>query len=221
VVIWWENFCVSSRGAVLPNMQITSLVLRGWLPRRVCFWFTKVVLRQGTRMWCCCCCLKSRLLHILHFCSFLFYDLSRLVGPKETHLACKYHASHFHKFRLSKDLDKPVIILNKSSAVAEMGDHGDNRDGPKRGGWWCAPFTGGAGSLSNIMWPGQRSTSIPSGVIMHPAVWHNRHQPKTGGCAPFSGGGGGAATSSITTSPGSRFTSVASGVLIHPAVWPQ
>jgi len=29
--------------------------------------------------------------------------------------------------------------LNKSSAVAEMGDHGHNRHGPKRGGC-CAPF---------------------------------------------------------------------------------
>jgi len=28
---------------------------------------------------------------------------------------------------------------NKSSAVAEMGDRGDNRHGPKRGGC-CAPF---------------------------------------------------------------------------------
>jgi len=30
--------------------------------------------------------------------------------------------------------------MNKSSAVAEMGDHGHNRHGPKRGGC-CAPFT--------------------------------------------------------------------------------
>jgi len=28
----------------------------------------------------------------------------------------------------------------KSSAVAEMGDRGHNRHGPKRGGWCCAPF---------------------------------------------------------------------------------
>jgi len=29
---------------------------------------------------------------------------------------------------------------NKSSAVAEMGDRGHNRHGPKRGGRCCAPF---------------------------------------------------------------------------------
>jgi len=31
--------------------------------------------------------------------------------------------------------------MNKSSAVAEMGDRGHNRHGPKRGGGCCAPFT--------------------------------------------------------------------------------
>ena len=31
-------------------------------------------------------------------------------------------------------------ISYNSSAVAEMGDRGHNRHGPKRGGWCCAPF---------------------------------------------------------------------------------
>jgi len=63
-------------------------------------------------------------------------------------------------------------LMNKSSAVAEMGDCGHNRHGSKRGGC-CAPFAGGyrAGSPSNAMWPVQRSTSVPSGVFIHPAVW--------------------------------------------------
>jgi len=47
--------------------------------------------------------------------------------------------------------------LNKSSAVAEMGV--------------CAPFAGGGGSPSNTMWPGPRSTSVLSGVLIHPAIW--------------------------------------------------
>jgi len=47
---------------------------------------------------------------------------------------------------------------NESSAVAEMDDRGQNNHGPKRGGC-CAPLAGvGAGSLSNTMWPGPRST---------------------------------------------------------------
>jgi len=59
---------------------------------------------------------------------------------------------------------------NKSSAVAEMDDRGHNRHGPKRGGGCCAPFSG-AGTLSNTVWPGPTSTSVPSGVFIHPAIW--------------------------------------------------
>jgi len=73
----------------------------------------------------------------------------------------------------------------KSSAVAEMGGRGHNRHGPKRGSC-CAPFAG-AGTPSSTMWPGPRSTSVPSGVFIHPG--HNRHGPKIGwGCAHFSVG---------------------------------
>jgi len=69
--------------------------------------------------------------------------------------------------------------LYKNSAVAEMGDHGHNRHTPKRGGHrpkigcgLLCPFRrGGAGSPSNIMWPGLRSLSVPSGIFIHLAVW--------------------------------------------------
>ena len=61
---------------------------------------------------------------------------------------------------------------NKSSAVAEMGDRGHNRHGPKTGGLLCPfPAAGGAGSPSNTMWSGLTSTSVPSGILIHPAVW--------------------------------------------------
>jgi len=30
---------------------------------------------------------------------------------------------------------------------------------------------GGAGSLSNTLWPRLRSTFVPSGMLIHPAVW--------------------------------------------------
>jgi len=42
--------------------------------------------------------------------------------------------------------------LDKSSAVAEMGDGSHNTHGPKRGGCY-ARFAGGAGSPSNTKWP--------------------------------------------------------------------
>jgi len=48
--------------------------------------------------------------------------------------------------------------LNKSSAIAEMGDRGHNRHGPKRGECY-APFVE-AGTPSSTMWPGPRSTSV-------------------------------------------------------------
>jgi len=35
---------------------------------------------------------------------------------------------------------KPLVILNKSSAVVQMGDRGHNKHGPKTGG--CALFNG-------------------------------------------------------------------------------
>jgi len=42
-------------------------------------------------------------------------------------------------------------------------------DGPKFGGG-CAPW-GGAGSVSNTILPGPRPTIVPSGILIHPAVW--------------------------------------------------
>jgi len=36
----------------------------------------------------------------------------------------------------------------------------------------AVPFRGlGAGSPSNTVWPGLRPTSVPSGILIHPAVW--------------------------------------------------
>jgi len=42
----------------------------------------------------------------------------------------------------------------------------------------------------NTMWPGPRPIFVPSGILIHPAVWpfgHNRHGPEIGGggCAPW------------------------------------
>jgi len=61
------------------------------------------------------------------------------------------------------------MIINKSSAVAEMGESGHNRHGLKGGG--CCALSWSAGNPSNTMWPVRRSTSIPSGILVHPAVW--------------------------------------------------
>jgi len=60
--------------------------------------------------------------------------------------------------------------MNKSSVLAEMGDRGHNRHGPKRVGA-AVPLLRRAGTPSNTMWPGPRSTSVPSDVFIHPAIW--------------------------------------------------
>jgi len=68
------------------------------------------------------------------------------------------------------------IKWDKSSAVAEMGDRlatidmGRNRQGQKVGVAAVPFFVGAAGSPSNIMSPGPRPTSLPSGILIHSAV---------------------------------------------------
>ena len=67
----------------------------------------------------------------------------------------------------------------KSSAVAEMGDRLATIDkGQKVRG--CAPL-GGAGYPSNTMWLGPRLTSVPSGILIDPAIWPQyQHHRQTG-----------------------------------------
>jgi len=61
---------------------------------------------------------------------------------------------------------------------------GHNRHGPKIGGL-CPFWEGGAGSPSN-MWAGLRPTSLPSGILIHPAVLATTDMGrKLGGCAPL------------------------------------
>jgi len=73
------------------------------------------------------------------------------------------------------------VQAHKSSALAEMGDRGHNRQGRKVA---AVPHSRGAGSPSNTMWPGPRSTSVQSGVFIHPAVWPQQTWAKWGVC-PF------------------------------------
>jgi len=66
---------------------------------------------------------------------------------------------------------------------------GHNRHGPKIKS--CAiylSFLGGTGSTSNTMssWP--RPTSVPSGILIHPAVWPQRAWAENWGLCPLFGG---------------------------------
>jgi len=64
-----------------------------------------------------------------------------------------------------------------------------------------------------------RPTSIPSGILVHPAVWPQKMGRKLGALSPFWGRGAGSPSSTIW--PGPKPTSMPSAVLIHPAVWSQ
>jgi len=73
-------------------------------------------------------------------------------------------------------------------------------------------FLGRAGSPS-------RPTSIPSGILVHPAVWPQWTLAENWGLCPIMGGG--AVSPSNTMSRRSRPASVPTGILIHSAVWSQ
>jgi len=60
---------------------------------------------------------------------------------------------------------------------------GHNIHASKIGG--SAPFlVKGSGSLSNTMWPGPRATSMPSAILIHPAVWPQKSWVENWGAPP-------------------------------------
>jgi len=100
---------------------------------------------------------------------------------------------------------------NKSSAVAEMGDRGHYRHGPKRGGLLC-PFLGGE------LGPRLTQCDLRRGLLPYQVAsssiqpfGHNRHGPKIGELCPFRGRG--AESQSNTMSHRLRSISVSSGIL--------
>jgi len=73
------------------------------------------------------------------------------------------------------------------------------------------------------MSPGPSSTSIASGILIHPAVWpfgHKGHGLKIGSCAPFLGGAG-FPSNNVACAEAYQSTTMPSFMLIHPTFWPQ
>jgi len=68
------------------------------------------------------------------------------------------------------------------------------------------------GGCALLSWAIEAYTSIPSGILVHPAFWPERSLAENwgGGCA-----------NSNTMSPRLMPTSVPSGILIHTAIWPR
>ena len=65
--------------------------------------------------------------------------------------------------------DKMVKTLDKCSAIAEMGDCLSIIDMGRKLG--AVLFLWGAESKCNTVWPGLRPTFVPSGIVIHSAVW--------------------------------------------------
>ena len=108
-------------------------------------------------------------------------------------------------------------LLPYHAASSSIQPFGHNRCGPKTG-WGCA-FFWGAASQSNTKSPGPMPTTIPSGMVVHPAIWPQRTLAEKWGLCLFRGGKLGPHHTQCRLGRG--YTSVSSGVLIHPAVWPQ
>jgi len=94
------------------------------------------------------------------------------------------------KFFTGVHMQKSIHLFhfNKSAAVAEMGDCGHNRHGPKGGGAAVSLLQGGE------LAPRQTQCGLGQGLLMYEVasssiqpIDHNRHGSKTGACAPFMG----------------------------------
>ena len=80
---------------------------------------------------------------------------------------------HTHTVHISvngeEDWGNGIINNNKSSAVVRWATVDTIDMGLKEAG--AVPLSQSDGNPSNTMWPPRRSTSVPSGVFIHPAVW--------------------------------------------------
>jgi len=52
--------------------------------------------------------------------------------------------------------------------------------------------------LSNTMWPGTRPTSLPSGILIHPAIWPQQTWAENWGLRPLFGDGSWVPTPHLT-----------------------
>ena len=60
---------------------------------------------------------------------------------------------------------------------------------------------------------------LPSGILIHPAIWPQQLWSKNWGALPLWGGGVGSPSNTMWPRP--RPTTIPSFILIHPTVWPQ
>jgi len=87
------------------------------------------------------------------------HSVERILSPRHTEMA---------QYRYRRATGTSVHV---PACTAPYVSQCQSKVGRKVGGY-CAPFCGGgAGSPSNTMSPGLRAISIPSGILIYPAVW--------------------------------------------------
>jgi len=123
---------------------------------------------------------------------------------------------HLTQCRLGRGLPPTKWHLDPCSRLA-------TKDMGRKLGGCCASFwRGGAGSPSNTMWPGPRPTYVPSGILIHPAVWpHYMGRKMRVLCASFLPGELGPHLAQCGRWLGLSPTAMPSFILIHTTVWLQ
>ena len=112
---------------------------------------------------------------LLYFVDFAFVKVYDTI---------RYNIFSCTKKLMNSQLNLPHRTKIKNSAVAEMGDHlAMVGMGQKVRAGCCAPFRGGTGSPSNTMWPGP--SSVPSGILIHPAVLPQQTWAENWGAVPL------------------------------------
>ena len=77
-----------------------------------------------------------------------------------------------------------IPLWDKNLAVAEMGDRLATIDMDRKEEG-AMPFPWESWAPSNTVWPGPRSTFVPSGIWVHPAVWPQQTWTENWGLFPF------------------------------------
>jgi len=85
--------------------------------------------------------------------------LTQYDGPMQVYIRTKWH-----------------LVLPSRLATTDMG---------RRVGGGAVPLFRGAGSPSNTMSPALRPTSVPSGILIHPAVWPKHTWAENLGAVPL------------------------------------
>ena len=109
-------------------------------------------------------------------------------------------------------------VVSKCSTVAEMDHRLATIDMVRKRGELLCPF-GGAGSPSNIMWPGRGLPPYQVAFCSIQPFSHNKHGPKIEGLSPFLRGQPRWPSNTMWLRP--RPISMPSFILIHPTVWLQ